>query len=220
MCGDDEIALDAAFRGGAGDPGDWRDGVGGAGAGAPMGPGFQPAAGGRLGACGCGDEGSGLLDRGGRRYARRFAATTTAPRRGCWRRSGWPGGRGDMGEVIGMANARPGPDFAALTRAVLAVRGCRRRHRGEAADQGRQRAGQAGSHGVAEDGPAAARDQCQARYTGSVVERIGRVNARHEGAGCGGVPVGLTVVDGAVNALEGARSGERARRWFCRGDVR
>ena len=196
VCGDDEIALDAAFRGG---PGILV--IGGTGS-VVLG---RCSDGTRISAGGwgpvAGDEGSGYWI--GREAVRKaFRCYDDGTETGLLEaiRVAW--GARDMGEVIGMANARPGPDFAALTRAVVAC--------ADAGDEiaarlltkaGNELAKQVAmvwrKMGLRGEGP------MSARYTGSVVERIGRVNARLKervAEEC----VGLTVVDGAVNALEGA----------------
>ena len=196
VCGDDEIALDAAFQGGAG-----ILVIGGTGSVVlgRCGDGTRISAGGWGPVAG--DEGSGYWI--GREAVRKaFRSYDEGVETGLLEAIMEAWGARDMGEVIGMANARPGPDFAGLTHAVV-----------RCADAGDEiaarlltKAGNELAKQVAMvwrkmvrrgEGP------MRARYTGSVVERIGRVNARLQervAEEC----VGVTMGEGAVNALEGA----------------
>ncbi len=113
VCGDEEIALDAAFRGG---PGILV--IGGTGS-IVVGRmrGWDEDYGGRLGA-GIGDEGSGYWI--GREAVRQaFRRLIEAVQTGLLEaiRVAW--GAKDLGEVVGIANARPGPDFAGLVPVVV-----------------------------------------------------------------------------------------------------
>ena len=196
VCGDDEIALDAAFPGAAG-----ILVIGGTGA-VVLG---RCRDGKRISAGGwgpvVGDEGSGYWI--GREAVRKaFRSYDDGTETGLLEaiRDAW--GVRDMGEVIGMANARPGPDFAELTRAVVAC-----------ADGGDEVAARLLVKAGNELGKQVAmvwrkmrahgeREAC-VRYTGSVVEKIERVHVRMKARvmeDC----IGVTVLDGAVNALEGA----------------
>ena len=150
---------------------------------------------------GMGDEGSGYwigreavreafsaLDRGG-------ATGLLEAIRVAWRAK-------DLGEVVGIANAQPGPDFAGLVPVVVR---CAEQedeaasrvlvHAGaELAEQVKLVWNQMQARGVTQAGVA---------YTGSVVEKIPQVRqvmVRRIEASC----AGLHVVEGAVNALDGA----------------
>ncbi len=196
VCGDDEIALDAAFEGGKG-----ILVIGGTGA-VVLG---RCSDGRRISAGGwgpvVGDEGSGYWI--GREAVRKaFRSYDEGVETGLLEgiRVAW--GARDLGEVIGMANARPGPDFAALTHAVVQC--------AEAGDEVAARLLVKAGNELAKQVAMVWRKMVQhgetsadARYTGSVVERIARVNARMKERvreEC----AGLTVVDGAVNAMQGA----------------
>ncbi len=204
VCGDDDIALDAAFRGGLG-----VLLIGGTGA-VVMGrcsDGKRMTAGGWGPAVG--DEGSGFwigreavreslrsLDRG--RSTKLLEAIRVA----------W--GAADVGKLVAIANARPGPDFAALAPVVAyceqdgdVVAGRVLTRAGvELADQVEvvwKRMLESGER------------QADLRYTGSVVEKIAHVRrgmARRIAQRC----EGLRLVEGAVNSLEGAL-------WRARGGV-
>ena len=204
VCGDDDIALDAAFHGGLG-----VLLIGGTGA-VVMGrcsDGKRMTAGGWGPAVG--DEGSGFwigreavreslrsLDRGG--STKLLEAIRVA----------W--GAGDVGKVVGIANARPGPDFAALA-PVVAYCG---QDGDEIAEGVLTRAGLELAEQVEvvwtrmrEAGEVAA----ELRYTGSVVEKIAHVRramAQRIEQRC----EGLRMVNGAVNSMEGAM-------WRARGGV-
>jgi N-acetylglucosamine kinase-like BadF-type ATPase len=203
VCGDDEIALDAAFQGGAG-----ILGIGGTGS-VVLG---RCSDGKRVSAGGwgpvAGDEGSGYWI--GREAVRKaFRSYDEGVETGLLEaiRLAWDAD--DLGMVIGMANARPGPDFAALVPAVVAC-----------ADAGDEIAARlltkAGNELAKQVAMVWRKMRLQgettvcARYTGSVVERIARVNARMKervAQEC----AGLTVMDGAVNSLEGALWRARTR---------
>jgi N-acetylglucosamine kinase-like BadF-type ATPase len=196
VCGDDEIALDAAFQGG---PGILV--IGGTGS-AVLGrcaDGTRFKAGGW--GPGIGDEGSGFWI--GREAVRRaFAALDRGQDDALLEaiRVAW--GVRDIGEVVAFANARPGPDMSALTPVVVRC--------AEAGDEiaaavlddaGTELARQAGlvwqkmrGHGERTGSVA---------YTGSVVEKIWPVRVAMEreiGAHC----EGLAMLDRAVNAMDGA----------------
>ena len=196
VCGDDEIALDAAFHGG---PGVLLIGGTGAVVMGRCGDGKRMTAGGWGPAVG--DEGSGFwigreavreslrsLDRGG--STKLLEAIRVA----------W--GAADVGRLVAIANARPGPDFAALAPVVAYCE-----------LDGDEVAGrvltQAGSE-LAEQVEVvwkrmreAGVEQADLRYTGSVVEKIAHVRrglAKRIGERC----EGLRMVNGAVNSMEGA----------------
>ena len=196
VCGDEEIALDAAFRGGAG-----ILLIGGTGS-AVIGrcaDGTRCKAGGW--GPGIGDEGSGFwIGREAVRRAfhsldREVPTTLMEAIRTAW-------GVKDLGEIVAFANAQPGPDLSALTPAVVA---CAEAGDSVAAailkDAGVELTRQVAvvwakmrAHGEISAGVA---------YTGSVVEKIAvaRESMRTQiAADC----PGLTVVDGAINAMDGA----------------
>ncbi len=201
VCGDDEIALDAAFRGG---PGILV--IGGTGS-VVVGRttlGERMTAGGW--GPGIGDEGSGYwigreavreafraLDRGG-------STALLEAIRVAW-------GAKDLGEVVGFANQPPGPDFAALALVVAFRAG----EGDEVAQQVLRRAG----YELAEQVTTVWRKMhrggertAQVAYTGSVVEKIELV--REEMKQRLSEIEGLNLVDGAVKTMEGAMW--RARR--------
>jgi glucosamine kinase len=196
VCGDDEIALDAAFHGG---PGILT--IGGTGS-AVLGrctDGTRFKAGGW--GPGIGDEGSGYWI--GREALRRaFAAIDRGEESELLEaiRRAW--GVKDEGGVVAFANTGPGPDYPALTPVVLA---CAKNGDSVAAkvlaDAGTELAKQVCmvwkkmvAHGEATGLVA---------YTGSVVEKIEptRDAMRRE---IERLCVGLDVVDGAVNSMDGA----------------
>ena len=198
VCGDEEIALDAAFRGGAGIlviAGTGSVVVGRCGDGRRFkAGGWGPA---------IGDEGSGhwigaeavkavfrAIDRAADVEERSGLADAI--------RVAWGGE--SLGEVLGVANARTGADFAALAPAVMLSA-----EEGDPVAQGvLERAGEALGEQVetvwAKMRRAGERE-VQVAYTGSVLERIGAVREamrrRVEGDG-------LTVMARAVKPLEGA----------------
>ena len=193
VCGDDEIALDAGFRGG---PGVLV--IGGTGS-SVMG---RCADGARFT---CGGWGPGVADEGsgfwiGREAVRQgFRALDRQVETGLIEavRQAW--GVADAGAVVGFANQRPGPDFAALVPAVVAC--------AEAGDgvAGRllERAGEELAEQVSvvwarmrERGETAD----VVAYTGSILEKIGLVRGALERA----LPPGLRLMDGAVSSMEGA----------------
>ena len=207
VCGDDEIALDAAFRGG---PGILV--IGGTGS-AVVGRsrlGVKLTAGGW--GPGIGDEGSGYwigreavreafraLDRGG-------ATSLLEAIRAAW-------GAKDLGDLVGFANARPGPDYAMLA-PVVAYQAYHDESGKNIAEHVLVRAGielaeQVGvvwrkmlEHGATE---------AQVAYTGSVLEKIAPVRkamVRRIQANC----PGLYLMDGAVKTMEGAM-------WRARGEL-
>jgi glucosamine kinase len=196
VCGDDEIALEAAFSGG---PGILV--IGGTGA-VVLG---RSADGARFTAGGwgpmIGDEGSGFWI--GREAVRKaFRAIDEGVETGLLEaiREAW--GAADAGEVIGMANARPGPDFAALTHAVVRC--------AESGDPLAQRLlWKAGNELAKQVAMVWRRMQAHGQkaatvaYTGSVVEKIELVQARLRGRIAEECP-GLRVASAAVSSLEGA----------------
>ena len=193
VCGDDEIALDAAFRGGPG-----ILAIGGTGS-SVMG---RCADGTRFTAGGWGpgvaDEGSGFWI--GREAVRQgFRALDRGVDTGLIEavRRAW--GVADKGAVVAFANARPGPDFAALVPAVA-----RCAQAGDAvADALLRRAGEElaeqiavvwtrmQAHGEGCDGVA---------YTGSILEKIPQVRQAMVQA----LPAGLRLLPDVVNSMEGA----------------
>ena len=202
VCGDDEIALDAAFRGG---PGVLV--IGGTGS-SVMG---RCADGARFT---CGGWGPGVADEGSGFWIGREAVRQGFRARDRGQETMLVGavqqawGVADAGAVVGFANQRPGPDFAALVPAVLAC--------AEAGDAvaGRllERAGEElaeqvsvvwarmRAHGEQADVVA---------YAGSILEKIGPVRGAMERA----LPAGLRLMDGAVNSMDGAM-------WRARGGLR
>jgi N-acetylglucosamine kinase-like BadF-type ATPase len=198
VCGDEEIALDAAFRGGAGIlviAGTGSIVVGRCGDGRRFkAGGWGPA---------IGDEGSGhwigaeavkavfrALDQSDDVEEKSALADAI--------RQAWGGE--SLGEVLGVANARLGADFAALAPAVMLSA-----EEGDALAQGvLERAGQALGEQVETvwmKMRRAGEREVRVAYTGSVLERIGAVREamrrRVEGDG-------LTVMERAVKPLEGA----------------
>jgi N-acetylglucosamine kinase-like BadF-type ATPase len=205
VCGDDEIALDAAFRGGPG-----ILAIGGTGS-AVLGrcaDGTRFKAGGW--GPGIGDEGSGYWI--GREALRRaFSAIDKGEECALLEaiRSAW--GVEDVDAVVAYANGRPGPDLAALTRVVVAC-----------AEQG-----DAVAAGVMEDaGVELARQiavvwqkmrahgerEGTVAYTGSVVEKIVQTREAMRRELARSCP-GLSMAEVAVNSMDGAmwraRGGEQ-----------
>ncbi len=206
VCGDDEIALDAAFRGG---PGILV--IGGTGA-IVLGrcPGGERFTAGGWGPA-IGDEGSGYWI--GREAVRKiFRAYDEGVETTMFEaiRQAW--GAEDLGGMLGVANARPGPDFAALTPVVVRC--------AEAGDEMAQRllakAGNELGKQVAivwkkmqAVGEARFDREVVVAFTGSVVEKIGWVRRRmteRVGEDC----PGLRLAEAAVDSMEGAMW--RARR--------
>ena len=196
ICGDEEIGLDAAFRGG---PGILV--IAGTGA-IVVG---RCADGGKFTAGGwgpaIGDEGSGYWI--GREAVRKIfraydEGVPTMLLEGISR--AW--GAANLGEVVGRANSRPGPDFAALVPVVV-----------ECADAGDVLAERLLSKAGNELGKQVAmvwakmreacRGQSQVAFTGSVIGKIERVRARMRERLAEECP-GLVVLEPAVNAVEGA----------------
>ena len=197
LAGDEEIALDGAFRGGPGIliiAGTGSNVLGRAADGAMYhAGGWGPA---------LGDEGSG------------FWIGQEALRAGFWAKDrgistnllteiGEFWGAKSLGEIVEMANARPGPDFPALAPVVVRC--------AEAGDELAsavlERAGAELAEQVAlvvlkmqESGP---QTQIQAAYTGSVLEHISLVRSAMIEALKTSSP-GVNVVEGAVDSLEGA----------------
>jgi N-acetylglucosamine kinase-like BadF-type ATPase len=196
VVGDDEIALDAAFQGGSGIL--LIGGTGSAVVGR-CGDGTKFTAGGWGPAIG--DEGSGYWI--GKEAVRRAFTELDRGRRiplldairVAW---GWA----DVGGVVGFANARPGPDFAALAPVVVECAA-----NGDAVARavlesaGRELALQVETvwRRMRIHGETAA----QVAYTGSVLEKIETVRSRMVET-LAERYTELEVVDGAVNAIEGA----------------
>jgi len=195
VCGDDEIALDAAFCGG---PGILV--IGGTGS-AVLGrcaDGTRFKAGGW--GPGIGDEGSGFWI--GREGLRRAFAAVDSGDAGLLLeaiRSAW--GVKDVGDVVAFANQRPGPDMSALTPVVVKAAEDGDATAAEVLEQaGRELARQVAvvwekmrGHGEVTGSVA---------YTGSVVEKIATVQESMRRSILERCP-GLSVVE-AVEALEGA----------------
>jgi glucosamine kinase len=196
VCGDDEIALDAAFRGG---PGILV--IGGTGAvvvgrtrnGAKMtAGGWGPA---------IGDEGSGWWI--GREAVREaFRALDRGEPTGLLDAIQRVWGARDLGEVVGLANQRPGPDFAALAPVVAQ----RAEGGDEVAEQvlicaGRELAEQVGV--VWKKMQKAGDSAAWVAYTGSVLEKIAPVREAMKRRIAGNY-AGLRVMEGAVKTMEGA----------------
>ena len=197
LSGDEEIAFEGAFRGGAGilvvaGTGNNVMGRGADGAIHTAG-GWGPA---------LGDEGSGFwiaqeaLRAGFWAKDRGIATTLLAEIGEFW-------GLHTIGEIVEMANSRPGPDFPALTPIVVKC--------AEAGDELAiavlDRAGAELAELVAlvglkmeEGGPQASIDVA---YTGSVLEHITRVRSSMIAALKEAAPH-IHVMEGAVDALEGA----------------
>ena len=209
VCGDEEIALDAAFRGGPGilviggtgsavvgrcvdgtefRAGGWGPGIGDEGSGYWIGKEALREAFRAMDMAHDGTTGTGLVD------AIRVA---------------W--GLKDVGEIVAFANSRPGPDFAALAPVVM-----RYAAGGDlVALNVLERAGVELGQQVAivwRKMQARGETTAQVAYTGSVVEKIAVVSNRMRGwieHSC----AELHVIDGAVNAMEGAM-------WKARGQAR
>lgn len=196
VCGDEEIALDSAFRGG---PGILVIGGTGSAVIGRCSDGIRYKAGGW--GPGIGDEGSGFWI--GREAVRRaFSAldsdeptTLIEAIRESW-------GVKDVSEVVAFANARPGPDLSALTPAVMRC--------AEAGDSvARDILTDAGAE-LARQVAVVWSKMCahgettgRVAYTGSVVEKIApaRESMRHQ------IEIqcqGLSVIDGAINSMDGA----------------
>lgn len=195
ICGDDEIALDAAFRGG---PGILV--IGGTGS-AVVGRSHDGAkfnAGGW--GPGIGDEGSGYwigkeaVRRTFRAVNRRGATNLLDAIRVAW-------GMPDVGGIVGFANARPGPDFAQLAPVVGAC--------ADAGDELAQRVLESAGQELAEQVnevwermKAHGETTARVAYTGSVVEKMARV--REAMRAHIQRRAGLSVMHAAVNSMEGA----------------
>jgi glucosamine kinase len=197
LAGDEEIALDGAFRGGPGIliiAGTGSNVLGRAAVGEMYhAGGWGPA---------LGDEGSG------------FWIAQEALRAGFWAKDrgvatnllteiGEFWGAKSVGEIVEMANARPGPDFPALTPVVVRC--------AEAGDELAaavlERAGVELAEQVAlvalkmqESGP---QREIEAAYTGSVLEHISPVRSAMIEALKTSSPT-VKVLEGAVDSLEGA----------------
>jgi glucosamine kinase len=197
LAGDDEIALDGAFRGGPGIliiAGTGSNVRGRAADGAMYSAGgWGPA---------LGDEGSG------------FWIGQEALRAGFWAKDrgvpttlltevGELWGAKSLGEIVEMGNARPGPDFPALAPLVARCADAG----DELAAAVLERAGVELAEQVAlvalklkESG---GKGKIEAAYTGSVLEHISQVRSAMISALKTSAPE-VTVVEGAVDALEGA----------------
>ena len=199
VCGDDEIALDAAFREGAG-----ILVIGGTGAIAlgRCGQGKTYTAGGWGPAVG--DEGSGFwIGREAVREALRARDRGVATGLLEAVRVEW--GMTDVGTLVGFANERPGPDFAGLVPVVVQ---CAEAGDGVAVGL-LERAGVELADAVSVvwgKMQAAGESAAEVAFTGSVVEKIGLVR---EGLRAG-LPRELRLRERAVDAMEGAMW--RARR--------
>jgi glucosamine kinase len=202
VCGDDEIALEAAFHGG---PGILAIGGTGSAVVGRCGDGRKFTAGGWGAAIG--DEGSGFWI--GREAVREaFQGVDRGVDTGMLEaiRVAW--GVPDRDGVVGFANQQPAPDFAALAPVVVA----RAREGDRIALRVLQNAGdelaelvravwvQMRGHGEV---------MGKVAFTGGILEKVGRVREKMRArilADC----VGLRVMETAVNAMEGAMW--RARR--------
>ncbi len=193
VCGDDEIALDAGFRGG---PGVLV--IGGTGS-SVMG---RCADGTRFT---CGGWGPGVADEGsgfwiGREAVRQgFRAMDRGIETGLVEAVRLAWGVADAGAVVGFANARPGPDFAALVPAVVAC--------AEAGDEvAKDLLRRAGEELAEQVGVVWAKMQARGEvcdgvaYTGSILEKVGLVREAMVQA----LPPGLRLMEAAVNSMDGA----------------
>jgi glucosamine kinase len=207
VCGDEEIALDAAFRGGPGIlviAGTGSNAIGRAGS-ATAGDLRLVGAGGWGPVLG--DEGSGhwiglqgirialsARDRGG-------PDTVPSPLLGEIVRA-W--GLESLGELVAKANVRAGADGAAPDFAALAPVVARCAEEGDAlAAAVLQQAGEELAELVRVVSQKLGVAEIDVAYTGSVLGKIGRVREAMVGRLRSSVP-GVTVRDGAVDALEGA----------------
>jgi glucosamine kinase len=193
LCGDEEIALDANFRGG---PGILLIGGTGSAVIGRCADGTRYSAGGWGPAIG--DEGSGFwIGREAVRQSLRAhdmgrASSLIEAVKKAWN-------LGDIAALVGFANERPGPDFAALTpvvtrcaadgdgvaRAVLEQAGDELAQQVVTAWRAMQRHGE---------------QSARVAYTGSVVEKVAIVRERVASA----LPAELRLNDGVVSSLEGA----------------
>ncbi len=206
VCGDDEIALEAAFRGG---PGILVIGGTGSVALGRSSDGTRFTAGG-WGPM-IGDEGSGFWI--GREALRRaFRSLDEGSETALLEaiRVAW--GAADAGEVIGKANARPGPNFSELTRVVAAC--------AEQGDPLAQRLLWKAGNELAKQAAIVWRKMqkhgetsATVAYTGSVVAKIERVRARLRERLEQDCPE-LRLTEEAVNSMEGAMW--KARNAGCR----
>ena len=196
VCGDDEIALDAAFRGGAG-----ILVIGGTGS-AVLGrctDGARFKAGGW--GPGIGDEGSGYWI--GREAVRRaFSALDNEVPTSLMEaiRTAW--GVKDLGKMVAFANDQPGPDLSALTPVVV-----RCAEAGDAVAAGLLRdAGSELARQVAivwDKMKAHGQSGVSIAYTGGVVEKIALATAAMRAKITTDYP-GLTVMESAINSMDGA----------------
>jgi glucosamine kinase len=197
LAGDEEIAIDAAFHGGPGVliiAGTGSNVLGRAADGAMYhAGGWGPA---------LGDEGSGFWI-GQEALRAGFWAIDRGISTNLLTEIGEFWGVKSLGEIVEMANARPGPDFPALTPVVVRC--------AEAGDELAaavlERAGTELAEQVAlvalkmqESGP---HPQIEAAYTGSVLEHISRVRSAMIEALKASSP-NIKVVEGAVDPLQGA----------------
>jgi N-acetylglucosamine kinase-like BadF-type ATPase len=203
VCGDEEIALDAAFRGG---PGILVIGGTGSNVVGRCGDGTKLTAGGWGPAIG--DEGSGFWI-GKEAVRQAFWALDREVKTDLleWMRVAW--GVGDVEAIVAFANTRPEPDFAALAPMVVAL--------AEAGDSVAERVLLRAGVELAEQVEVVWKKMRRhgewrgaVAYTGGVVEKVALVREgmrRRIEARC----VGLRVMGGVV-ALEGAL-------WRARGTV-
>jgi len=202
VCGDEEIALDAAFRGG---PGILVIGGTGSNVVGRSGDGRMFTAGGW--GPEIADEGSGLwigreaVRRAFRALDREVASGLMESIRVAWKLK-------DVGELVAVANAHPGPDFSTLAPVVVE---CAESGDAIAAaildDAGVELAEQVAV--VWRKMQAHGETSAEVAFTGSVVEKIARAREAMRRAmeeRC----VGLSVQQGAVHAMDGAMW--RARR--------
>ena len=148
-----------------------------------------------------GDEGSGFLDWAGGDSGWRFGSWIAGGSTGLLEaiRAAW--GAKDLGDLVGFANARPGPDFASLA-PVVAYRAS---ESDEVAAAVLRRAGVELAEQVQvvwKRMQAAGQERGQVAYTGGVLEKIAEVREamkrRIE------AEAGLSVREGAVKTMEGA----------------
>jgi N-acetylglucosamine kinase-like BadF-type ATPase len=203
LCGDEEIALDAAFAGGQG-----ILAIAGTGANAiGRGPGGKLVGAGGWGPV-LGDEGSGYwigleAVRAGLRAEDRIVLGGEPT--GLLREIERHWGLGSIGELVAKGNERPGPDFAALAPVVAR---CAEEGDGLAAEILR-RAGEELAELVALvfckmcAGDVSGADEIGVAFTGSVLEHIGAVRAAMVARLAIAVP-GARVGKAAVDPLEGA----------------
>jgi glucosamine kinase len=193
LCGDEEIALDANFRGG---PGILLIGGTGSAVIGRCADGTRYSAGGRGPAIG--DEGSGFwIGREAVRQALRAhdmgrASSLITAIQKAWNVS-------NLAALVGFANERPGPDFAALTPVVAQ---CAADRDGVALDVLEQAGDELAQQVITAWTAMERHGEKSARvaYTGSVVEKVTIVRQRVVSL----LPPELHLTDGVVSSLEGA----------------